>query len=79
MNLEDCSKRPELVSYSIINETNGTSFLKIYVRYMLKDLKKDLKTTRQVTKSQQCSITLGRIFILEVVRNKLDSLATTFF
>lgn len=27
VNLEDCSKRPELVSYSIINETNGTSFL----------------------------------------------------
>lgn len=37
------------------------------------------RTTRQVTKSQQCSITLGRIFILEIVRNKLDSLATTFF
>lgn len=35
------------------------------------------RTTREVTESQQCSITLERIFILG--RNKLDSLPATFF
>lgn len=37
------------------------------------------RTTREVTESQHYSITVERIFILEVGRNKLDSLPATFF